>query len=300
MIEVGGRREKSEGKAKEEGKREVGTREVGTTEVGTREVEPREVGPWTEHGSENVGGNASYGGVTPDTGKAPARIAGMFDAIAGRYDLLNHLLSGGQDLYWRWRAVRRLRLSGREHVLDLCTGTCDVARAIVKRKLARRVLGIDFSGEMLRVGQRKLRAEGRDGVIGLARADVMRLPVATASIDAVTIAFGIRNVEDAGVALAEVARVLKPGGRLAILEFSTPQHPLIRSGYLWYFRNVLPRLGRLVSHHGEAYAYLPASVESFTPPSEFLAQLRAAGLTQCEAVPLTFGVVYLYVAQRAD
>jgi len=185
-------------------------------------------------------------------------------------------------------------------VLDLCTGTCDVARTMVARRLARRVLGVDFSGEMLRVGQRKLRAEGRAGVITLVRGDAMHLPAASASMDAVTIAFGIRNVQEAGIALAEVARVLKPGGRLAILEFSTPQQPLVRGAYLWYFRNILPRLGRLVSRHGEAYAYLPASVESFTPPADFVAQLQAAGLTRCEAVPLTFGVVYLYVAERAD
>ncbi|BCS34127.1 demethylmenaquinone methyltransferase [Luteitalea sp. TBR-22] len=242
--------------------------------------------------------STTYGGVTPDTGKAPAKIAGMFDEIAGRYDLLNHVLSGGQDLYWRWRAVRRLKLTGREQVLDLCTGTCDVARTMVRRRLARRVLGVDFSAEMLKVGKRKLRDEGRAAVIPLVRGDAMRLPARSASMDAVTIAFGIRNVQDAGVALREVARVLKPGGRLAILEFSTPQQPLIRAGYLWYFRNVLPRLGRLVSRHGEAYAYLPASVESFTPPAEFVAQLQAAGLTRCEAVPLTFGVVYLYVAER--
>ena len=240
----------------------------------------------------------TYGGLTPDTGKAPARIAGMFDAIAGRYDLLNHVLSGGQDLYWRWRAVRRLRLTGREQVLDLCTGTCDVARSLIKRRLARRVLGIDFSAEMLRVGQRKLRAEGRAGVVPLARGDAMRLPVATTSMDAVTIAFGIRNVQDARTALREVARVLRPGGRLAILELSTPQQPLVRAVYLWYFRNILPRLGRLVSRHGDAYAYLPASVEGFAPPAQFVKDLEAAGLVRCEAVPLTFGVVYLYVAER--
>ena len=242
--------------------------------------------------------SATYGGLNPDTGKAPAKIAGMFDAIAGRYDLLNHVLSGGQDLYWRWRAVRRLRLTGREQVLDLCTGTCDVARSLIRRRLARRVLGVDFSAEMLKVGQRKLRAEGRAAIIPLVRGDAMRLPAASASMDAVTIAFGIRNVQDPATALREVARVLKPGGRLAILEFSTPTQPLIRAAYLWYFRNILPRLGRLVSRHGEAYAYLPASVESFTPPAEFIAALQRAGLSRCEAVPLTFGVVYLYVAER--
>lgn len=241
--------------------------------------------------------DVTYGGVSPDTGKAPDKIAGMFDAIAGRYDLLNHVLSGGQDLYWRWRAVRKLRLTGRERVLDLCTGTCDVARAMISRG-ARRVIGVDFSAEMLRVGQRKLRAEGRADLVALARGDAMRLPLASASVDAATIAFGIRNVQDPGTALVEIARVLKPGGCLAILEFSTPRIPLLRAGYLWYFRNILPRLGRLVSRHGEAYSYLPASIESFTPPDEFVALLRASGFSHAEAVPLTFGVVYLYVAHR--
>lgn len=240
-----------------------------------------------------------YGGLQPSTDKQPAKIAGMFDAIAGRYDLLNHVLSGGLDVYWRWRAVRRLRLTGSELALDLCTGTCDVARAIIARRLARRVYGIDFSAEMLRVGQAKLLTEGRAGVIPLVRGDAMAVPLADASVDAVTMAFGIRNVQDPRATLREVARVLKPGGRLAILEFSTPQIPVVRSVYLWYFRHVLPRIGRLVSRHGDAYAYLPASVDGFAAPGDFVAQLEQAGLRQARAVPLTLGVVYLYVAQRS-
>jgi demethylmenaquinone methyltransferase/2-methoxy-6-polyprenyl-1,4-benzoquinol methylase len=241
---------------------------------------------------------SSYGGLQPSTDKQPDKIAGMFDAIAGRYDLLNHVLSGGLDVYWRWRAVRRLRLTGVESTLDLCTGTCDVARAIVKRRRARRVFGIDFSAEMLRVGQAKLRAEGRTAVIPLVRADAMTIPLADRSVEAVTMAFGIRNVQDPRACLREVTRVLKPGGRVAILEFSTPQMPIVRGLYLWYFRHVLPRVGRLVSRHGEAYSYLPASVDGFAAPRDFVAQLEAAGLTQARAVPLTLGVVYLYVAQR--
>jgi len=240
----------------------------------------------------------SYGGLQPSTDKQPAKIAGMFDAIARRYDLLNHVLSGGLDVYWRWRAVRRLGLTGRETVLDLCTGTCDVARAIVRRGRAKRVVGIDFSGEMLRVGQEKLRAEGRATSISLVRGDAMTVPLADRSVDAVTIAFGIRNVQDPRRTLQDVARVLRPGGRLAILEFSTPQVPILRGLYLWYFRHVLPRIGRLVSRHGDAYAYLPASVDGFAAPRDFVAQVTAAGLVQARAVPLTLGVVYLYVAQR--
>ena len=240
----------------------------------------------------------SYGGLTPSTDKQPAKIAGMFDAIARRYDLLNHVLSGGLDVYWRWRAVRRLGLTGRGTVLDLCTGTCDVARAIIRRRRARRVVGIDFSGEMLRVGQEKLRDEGRLTTIPLVRGDAMSVPLADGTVEAVTIAFGIRNVQDPRRTLREVARVLRPGGRVAILEFSTPQLPIVRDLYLWYFRHVLPRIGRLVSKHGEAYAYLPASVDGFAAPRDFVAQLQEAGLAQARAVPLTLGVVYLYVAQR--
>ncbi len=241
---------------------------------------------------------SSYGGLSPSTDKQPAKIAGMFDAIAQRYDLLNHVLSGGLDLYWRWRAVRQLGLTGRGTVLDLCTGTCDVARAIVSRRRAERVVGVDFSAEMLRVGQDKLRQEDRLRAIPLVRGDATTVPLADGSVEAVTIAFGIRNVQDPRRTLREVARVLRPGGRLAILEFSTPQMPVVRQVYLWYFRHVLPRIGRLVSRHGEAYAYLPASVDGFSAPDDFVAQLQEAGLAGARAVPLTLGVVYLYVAQR--
>jgi demethylmenaquinone methyltransferase / 2-methoxy-6-polyprenyl-1,4-benzoquinol methylase len=241
---------------------------------------------------------SSYGGLRPSTDKQPAKIAGMFDAIAGRYDFLNHVLSGGLDVYWRWRAVRRLGLTGHGVVLDLCTGTCDVARTLIRRRQARRVVGVDFSAEMLRVGRAKLRAEQRLEAIPLLRGDAMTIPLADRSVDAVTIAFGIRNVQEPRQTLREVARVLRPGGRVAILEFSTPPWPGVRQVYLWYFRHVLPRIGRLVSRHGEAYAYLPASVDGFATPSAFVHQLAEAGLTSARAVPLTLGVVYLYVAQR--
>jgi demethylmenaquinone methyltransferase / 2-methoxy-6-polyprenyl-1,4-benzoquinol methylase len=241
----------------------------------------------------------TYGGLRPSTTKQPEKIAGMFDAIASRYDLLNHVLSGGMDVYWRWRAVRRLRLTGRETALDLCTGTCDVARTLVRKGLARRVVGIDFSAAMLQVGLGKLRGEGRAAAVPLLRGDAMYVPLATSSVDAVTIAFGIRNVQDPRAALREVARVLRPGGRLAVLEFSTPQWPGVRQLYLWYFRHVLPRIGRLVSRHGEAYSYLPASVDGFAAPGDFVQQLADAGLVGARPVPLTFGVVYLYVAERA-
>ncbi|HEY7791595.1 MAG TPA: bifunctional demethylmenaquinone methyltransferase/2-methoxy-6-polyprenyl-1,4-benzoquinol methylase UbiE [Vicinamibacterales bacterium] len=229
--------------------------------------------------------------------KAPARIAGMFDAIAGRYDLLNHVLSAGIDRYWRARAIRSLRLTGRETVLDLCTGTADLALAA--RPRAGRVIGIDFAAAMLRVGHDKVARAAqasRQAPVTLVRGDAMSLPVAPASLDAVTIAFGIRNVADPSVAAREIVRACRPGARLAILEFGLPASPLVRAIYLWYFRHILPRIGRLVSKHTAAYTYLPASVDAFPPPDEFCALLRAAGFSEVRAEALTLGIAYLYTA----
>jgi demethylmenaquinone methyltransferase/2-methoxy-6-polyprenyl-1,4-benzoquinol methylase len=223
----------------------------------------------------------------------------MFDAIAARYDFLNHLLSAGIDRTWRARAIRSLELTGRETVLDLCTGTADLAIAAVGASVgARRVLGVDFAGEMLRVGLDKLRRRGSHRRVSLVRGDATRIPVADASIDAVTIGFGIRNVEDTGAACREIARVLTTNGRLAILEFAIPTTPLVRPLYLWYFQRVLPWVGRAISRDRGAYGYLPASVGSFATPAEFVKILGQSGFGDISAVPLTFGVVFLYTARR--
>jgi len=236
-----------------------------------------------------------------DLSKNPGRIAGMFDAIAPRYDFLNHLLSAGIDRYWRRRAIRSLRLTGRERVLDLCTGTADLAIAArTARPGAARVLGVDFSGAMLAVGAHKLRRESLSGEIALVRGDAMRIPVADASVDAVTIAFGIRNVEDAHVTCRDLHRVLKAGGRLAILEFAIPTTPLVRAAYLSYFRHILPRIGRLISRHEAAYGYLPESVGAFATPVEFTELLRKSGFGNVSADPMTFGIVFLYTAKRLE
>ncbi len=228
--------------------------------------------------------------------KSPAAIAGMFDAIAGRYDALNHVLSAGLDYGWRRRAVRALALSGQERVLDVCTGTADLAIAIAPR--ARQVVGVDFSGEMLRLGRDKVRAGPLSTKITLARGDAMRLPFADASFDAATIAFGIRNVLDPAEAGAEIRRVLRPGGRLAILEFGSPTAPGLRQLYGWYFRAVLPRIGRLVSRHDDAYSYLPASVQQFPSGPAFAALLERAGFGAVAPRPLAAGAVWLYVARK--
>jgi demethylmenaquinone methyltransferase/2-methoxy-6-polyprenyl-1,4-benzoquinol methylase len=219
----------------------------------------------------------------------------MFDAIAPRYDLLNRLLSAGIDRRWRIRAIRTLQLTGRETLVDVATGTADVALAATG---AARVIGVDFAGAMLALGRRKVRRAGHQHRITLVRGDALRLPIADGTADAATIAFGIRNVERPDVGCAEMARVLRRGGRLAILEFGMPRVPGVRALYEWYFNRVLPFIGRQISGHGGAYSYLPASVGSFPPPSQFVTVLRQAGFTDVRAVPLTFGVVYLYTAVK--
>lgn len=230
--------------------------------------------------------------------KTPARISGMFDAIAPRYDLLNHVLSAGLDTRWRKQAVDALALPAGARVLDLCTGTADLAVAAVSRLQGARVLGVDFSGEMLRLALAKVRAGHFGRSIALVRGDASQIPVAGSSCDGVTIGFGIRNVAEPEKALAEIGRVLRPGGRLAILEFGQPRIPGIRTLYAWYFRYLLPLIGRMVSKHDSAYSYLPASVGSFPAPDEFCRRIAAMDFSQVRAVPLTFGIVYLYTATK--
>ena len=237
---------------------------------------------------------SSVASIPPD--KTPDRIAGMFDAIAPRYDLLNHLLSAGIDKRWRKRAIASLGLTGRETLIDVCTGTADVA---LEATGAAHVVGVDFAGAMLILGLRKVHAANQAKRIVLIRGDDMRLPARDRSADAATVAFGIRNVQQPEVACAEIARVLRRGGRLAILEFGVPRIPGVASLYLWYFRRVLPLIGRMISGHAGAYTYLPASVGTFPPPAEFVTILRQAGFAEVRAVPLTFGIVYLYTGVRA-
>jgi demethylmenaquinone methyltransferase/2-methoxy-6-polyprenyl-1,4-benzoquinol methylase len=157
------------------------------------------------------------------------------------------------------------------------------------------VIGVDFAHAMLRVGRDKIAAEHR---IDLVRGDATRIPLRDGAVDAITIGFGIRNVEDIGAACDEMRRVLAPGGRIAILEFAIPTTPGIRALYLWYFRNVLPLVGRIVSRHSAAYGYLPASVRAFASPDEFVTILRQRGFVNVTAVQLTFGVVVLYTGTR--
>ena len=223
----------------------------------------------------------------------------MFDAIARRYDLLNHVLSVGLDVRWRARAIREANLREDARVLDLCTGTGDFAIAALQAAPQARIVGVDFAGAMLRVGLGKLRGRSLERQITLIRGDATAIPVQNGWADAATIGFGIRNVAQPEAALAELARVIKPGGRLVILEFGEPIIPGIRTLYNWYFRFVLPQLGRLVSKHQSAYSYLPASVGTFPAPPIFAATISSHGFKDVRPVPLSLGIVYLYIATRA-
>jgi len=224
----------------------------------------------------------------------------MFDAIAPRYDLLNRVLSVGIDQSWRRAAIRSLALTGRETVLDLCAGTGDLAiKARQATPGAARVLCVDFSAVMLTLGLDKMRRSGLSRDVALVRGDATAIPLGDRSVDAVTIGFGIRNVDDRGAACREILRVLKPGGRLAILEFAMLTAPVFRQLYLSYFRHILPHIGAWISGHPAAYKYLPESVDAFEPV-EFMDLLRKSGFVDVAADPMALTSVFLYTASRAN
>jgi demethylmenaquinone methyltransferase/2-methoxy-6-polyprenyl-1,4-benzoquinol methylase len=237
--------------------------------------------------------------------KRETRIRTMFGDIAGRYDLLNHLLSLNIDRYWRWRTTRLAppRLDGGETtpILDVCTGTGDLALAY-DRAAGRRVpiIGADFCLPMLLPARDKTRRRGASERVRYVEADAQRLPFPADTFQLTAVAFGLRNVTDTDRGLAEMVRVTRPGGRVAILEFSKPRHWLFGRLYRFYFRWILPCVGQVISRSRDnAYNYLPASVLEF-PDGEALAEkLRSHGLTEVRWHPLTFGIATLYVGTKA-
>jgi demethylmenaquinone methyltransferase/2-methoxy-6-polyprenyl-1,4-benzoquinol methylase len=229
-----------------------------------------------------------------------ANVWQMFDRIAHRYDLLNHLLSFGTDIIWRWRAARRLSDIEDLELADIATGTCDMLLSILKRhKDFKSCVGVDMSAGMLELGQKKVENAGLADRVQLVRGDAVNLPLADATVNAVTISFGIRNVIDVPAGLREMRRVLRPGGRAVILEFSLPRNGLIRAGYLFYFRNILPLIGGLISGDSYAYNYLNKTVETFPYGDAFLDLMREAGFINVSASQLTFGVASIYVGEAA-
>lgn len=231
--------------------------------------------------------------------KREDRVRRMFGEIAGRYDFLNHLLSLGTDVYWRWRTVRKVPPATGGPVLDLCTGTGDLALAYARAaRNGTEVIGADFCRPMLTIGVDKARRAGVERV-AFVEADAQSLPFADNSFQLVSVAFGLRNVTDTDRGLREMIRVCRTGGQVAVLEFSMPGWQPFRALYGWYFRHVLPRIGQTVARNGQgAYNYLPESVGEF-PAGEALAErMRAAGASQVRYYPLTLGVATLYVGTK--
>ena len=223
----------------------------------------------------------------------------MFDAIAPRYDLLNRLLSLGIDQRWRRRLVQQLMLQGDALVLDHATGTADLALLIARSVPGVRVVGVDPSSEMLRVGSAKVEAAGLSARVTLQRGDAEDLSAfEPRSIDAVSMAFGIRNVPDRARALHEMARVKRAGGRIAILELSEPRGGLLGPVARWHVHSVVPWVGGLLSGARE-YRYLQKSIAAFPPPEEFARTMRESGIRVVSVEPLTFGVCHLYVGTPA-
>jgi demethylmenaquinone methyltransferase/2-methoxy-6-polyprenyl-1,4-benzoquinol methylase len=223
----------------------------------------------------------------------------IFDAIAGRYDIINTILSGGLHRLWR-RAIRRaLPERIRMKVLDLATGTADVALELIKHPQVDTIVGLDLSVGMISLGREKLTARRLDDRIRLEVGDAQRLTYGAESFDAVTMSFGIRNVPDVEACLREIHRVLKPGGRGLILEFALPSSRLVRAGHLFYLRHILPPIGRLLSGHATAYSYLNQTIEEFPYGSAFVALMRNAGFEQAGFRSLSFGIVNLYWGDKS-
>lgn len=224
----------------------------------------------------------------------------MFDGIAPRYDLLNRILSLGIDRGWRRRTAKTVAERRPERVLDLATGTGDLAVAIARRTPGAMVTGLDVSEGMLAAGREKIAAKGLSNRVELMCGDGERLPLENGSFDCVTVAFGIRNFGDPQAGLHEAARVLRPDGMMAVLEFSKPRGKVFGPLYRFYFRRILPFVGGLVSGDRKAYKYLHDSAGEFPDGERFLDMMRKAGFSNCTAKPLTFGIATIYIGNKQN
>ena len=223
----------------------------------------------------------------------------MFDDISPRYDLLNRLLSFGLDAFWRRQLVRFLPAQHNQKLLDLATGTADVPLTLVRRsKNIEYAVGIDLADKMLSIGQAKVTRAKLEDKITLNRGDARQTNFSADVFNVVTMAFGIRNVEDPLQVLREMHRVLKPQGRTLILEFSLPENKILRAGHLFYLRNVVPAIGGLVSGHGAAYRYLNQTIERFPCGATFCAMMADAGFRNPTAHPLMGGIATIYVGEK--
>jgi len=226
------------------------------------------------------------------------QVQAMFSGIAGKYDLLNHVLSLGTDFYWWWRMARSSGAGPGQRFLDVAAGTGDSSLALARR--GAEVVSTDFTQAMLRLGPAKFARQGQAGLIWASvGADAQRLPFQEASFDGITICYGIRNVEDRARAYAEFLRVLKPQGRLTILEFSRPRYRWLRALYDTYSLKVLPRIGAWISGAPDAYTYLPESIRTFPDQPALAGELSAAGFRDVGWTNLTGGIVALHTGRKS-
>ncbi|MCL7489202.1 MAG: bifunctional demethylmenaquinone methyltransferase/2-methoxy-6-polyprenyl-1,4-benzoquinol methylase UbiE [Desulfobulbaceae bacterium] len=221
-----------------------------------------------------------------------------FASISSRYDLLNSLLSFQVDRYWRWKTTRQLSRFPEGAVLDLCAGTLPLSLELTRQQKKRRVLAVDFCEDMLRSGVKTLPTDDRRNRIFPVCGDGEEIPAPNNTFWGCTVAFGVRNLSQTQQGLNEMYRVLRPGGKLLVLEFSRPTNPIIKPLYNFYLNKVLPKIAGLVSGDKEAYEYLASSIAAFYEPKELLQMIRAAGFSSAEHKPLTFGIVTLYIGVK--
>ena len=224
-------------------------------------------------------------------------VRAMFNDIAEKYDFLNHFLSLGFDFYWRKKAIRMMQLEEGQIVMDLATGTGDLALSAVKTSKVS-VIGVDIALKMLQIGFEKIVKKKKTDRISFLCADGENLPFKNSIFDRAMIAFGIRNMANIEVALGEMSRTLKDNGRVMILEFSLPENFLMKKIYLAYVKLILPLLGRIISGHPEAYSYLPGSVERFPSQSEFISMMQNSGFSQVHHQKFTFGICTAYIGSK--
>jgi len=230
--------------------------------------------------------------------KKSDNVAAMFNSIAAKYDFLNHFLSLGIDKLWRRRLVKQLAKSNPQQVLDIATGTGDLAIQLAKHHKSVNITGVDISENMLSIGREKILKRKLEGRINLKQANSLSLPFADGEFDAAMVAFGVRNFEDLSKGITEIHRVLKNGGSLYVLEFSMPSRFPMRNLYRFYFRRVLPFVGGIVSGSKSAYTYLPESVFAFPEKEKFVEIMANAGFKNCSYKRLTFGVASIYVGRK--
>ena len=226
-------------------------------------------------------------------------VRGMFNDIAPTYDRLNHILSLDIDKLWRKRVVRIVSRLGAKHIMDMATGTGDLAIALARKIEDSTIYGVDFSSEMLAVAKQKIEQLGLSDRISLTECNAEDIPFEDEKVDLATVAFGVRNFEHQKEALTEIKRTIRRGGHLVVLEFSNPQCALVRWCYRLYSHYILPAIGRLVSKHATAYTYLPESIDQFASPKAFTALLEEVGFDHIERKSQSLGIAHIYIAHKA-